>query len=196
MKIYTKTGDDGSTGLFGGARVAKDDLRVQAYGAVDELNSALGVSRAALRAEPAGPAQDPLDALLQKLQEDLFVLGADLASPREAAKEASYLPRLEPGAIAQLEDWIDEHESHLARLTNFILPGGSPAGSALHLARAVCRRAERATVTLAGRTAIGLEPVQYLNRLGDLLFVLARYANSVRGVREVEWAPRREREGS
>jgi cob(I)alamin adenosyltransferase len=193
MKIYTKTGDDGSTGLFGGARVSKDDLRVEAYGAADELNTCLGMARAALRDEPADDRRQALDRILERLQEDLFVLGADLASPRGDAKPASYLPRLETAAVVRLEGWIDEHDGQIPALQNFILPGGSRCGSTLHHARAVCRRAERAAVTLARQTPLGPEPVQYLNRLGDLLFVLARYANSLSGVAETEWAPRRDR---
>ncbi len=192
MKIYTRTGDDGTTGLFGGARVRKDDLRVAAYGAVDELNASLGVARAALAEEPARPEDHALDGVLRTIQEQLFVLGADLASPREGAKQASYLPRVDQALVAGLEGWIDEHERALAPLRNFILPGGSRTASALHLTRAVCRRAERSAVSLAARERIGEEPIRYLNRLGDLLFVLARYANHSSRTSETEWAPRRD----
>jgi len=195
MKIYTKTGDDGTTGLFGGARVAKDDLRVEAYGAADELNTCLGAARAALGEEAADDRRVALDTVLRQLQEGLFVLGADLASPREESKQASYLPRIQTAAVVRLEGWIDEHDRQLPPLQNFILPGGTRLGSALHYARAVCRRAERAAVTLARRAPLGPEPVQYLNRLGDLLFVLARYANALSGATETEWGPRRDASG-
>jgi cob(I)alamin adenosyltransferase len=196
MKIYTRTGDDGTTGLFGGTRVKKDDLRVQAYGAADELNAQLGAARTALAHGGLAAERLVLDTVLRRIQEQLFVLGADLASPRDAAKQASFLPRVDSAAVTQLERWIDEHEARLPALGNFILPGGSPAGSALHVARAVCRRAERATVSLAARAAVGEEPVRYLNRLGDLLFVLARTANRLEGTAETEWAPRREAPGA
>lgn len=192
MKIYTKTGDDGSTGLFGGKRVRKDDLRVQAYGASDELNAHLGAARTALAAGGASAERQALDAILREIQEQLFVLGADLASPRDAAKQSSYLPRVGEAAVTRVEAWIDEHEVKLPILRNFILPGGSPAGSALHVARAVCRRAERAAVRLAAEAAVGEEPVRYLNRLGDLLFVLARFANRLDKAPEAQWAPRKE----
>ena len=191
MKIYTKTGDDGSTGLFGGLRVQKDDLRVAAYGGVDELNSALGMARA------AGPADQPeavvagLDELLSALQADLFVLGADLATPGDQKKEASYLPRMETSKVEELERHIDSFEEQLPALKNFILPSGSSLGSALHFARTVCRSAERAAVTLARSQEIGQAPLQYLNRLADLLFVLARYANQKAGKPETEWAPKK-----
>ena len=181
MKIYTKTGDDGSTGLFGGARVRKTDARVEAYGSVDELNAVLGVAL-------AGGAGGLAEALVG-LQRELFVLGADLATPK--GQESSYLPRLTPEHVAGLERLIDEHDARLPALKNFILPGGCPLAAHLHLARTVCRRAERATVALAAQAEIGPVPVQYLNRLADLLFVLAREANRAAGVAETEWAPRR-----
>lgn len=193
MRIYTKTGDDGSTGLFGGRRVSKTDPRVEAYGSVDELSSAVGLALAAGgpgATEARGPAG--LETILASIQLDLFVLGSDLAAPREQTKEASYLPRLEPGHVRALEGWIDEYEARLPRLSNFILPGGSPLAAHLHHARTVCRRAERATVALAALVDIGPVPVQYLNRLADLLFVLARWANRAAGVPEVEWAPRKQ----
>jgi cob(I)alamin adenosyltransferase len=181
MKIYTKTGDDGTTGLFGGARVRKTDARVEAYGGVDELNSTLGVAL-------AGGAGDLADVLLG-LQRELFVLGADLATPK--GQEASYLPRLAPQHVAALERLIDDHDARLPELKSFILPGGCTLAAHLHHARTVCRRAERATVALAALEDIGPVPVQFLNRLADLLFVLARRANHAAGVTETEWAPRR-----
>jgi cob(I)alamin adenosyltransferase len=191
MKIYTKQGDDGTTGLFGGQRVSKDDLRVEAYGAVDELNSALGLAHA--RISPADTADRDaiaIDEVLNNLQRDLFVLGSDLATPK--GKEASYVPRLDENHVDAVERLIDELEGRLPELKNFILPGGGSIGSILHYARAVCRRAERQAVTLARSQDIGPIPLRYLNRLGDLLFVLARFANHAAGVKETEWAPRRE----
>jgi cob(I)alamin adenosyltransferase len=191
MKIYTKQGDDGTTGLFGGERVSKDDLRVQAYGAVDELNSTLGLAHARVfRDESRGQDAIAIDEVLNNLQRDLFVLGSDLATPK--GKETPYLPRLDDTHVESLENLIDELEEQLPVLKNFILPGGGSIGSILHYARAVCRRAERLTVTLARSDDVGPISLQYLNRLGDLLFVLARYANKVAGVAETEWAPRRE----
>lgn len=182
-KIYTKTGDDGTTGLFGGRRVAKDSLRIEAYGTVDELNSAIGLARA------LGVVPDH-DALLATIQENLFVLGADLATPHDAMKNFP-LPRVIPEDVVCLERAIDTLEATLPPLKNFIQPGGTPAGAALHLARTVCRRAERATVMLAHEEPdIGALPVQYLNRLSDLLFVLARAVNHEAGVEEHPWIPR------
>jgi cob(I)alamin adenosyltransferase len=185
MKIYTKTGDDGTTGLFGGQRVPKTHQRVAAYGAVDELNAAVGVAVAV-------GGNEALAALLTALQRDLFVLGADLATPHEGRAAPSYLPRIDEAQIAALERHIDEHESTLPPLRNFILPGGTPLAAHLHAARTICRRAERATVALAEHEDLGLLPVRYLNRLGDLLFVLARFANHAAGVADVEWAPRKD----
>lgn len=182
-KIYTKTGDDGTTGLFGGRRVAKDALRIESYGTVDELNSVLGVVAA------SGLPERHAD-LVATIQEQLFVLGADLATPRGAMKNFP-LPRVAAADVTCLEKAIDALEEGLPPLKNFILPGGTPAGAALHLARTVCRRAERVTVMLAREEPeIGLFPTQYLNRLSDLLFVLARAANHAAGVEERPWVPR------
>jgi len=183
MKIYTKTGDDGTTGLFGGRRVSKTDLRVETYGAVDELNAVLGLA-------VAGGDEAGLSAILSRLQRELFVLGADLATPR--GEESSYLPRVEAAHVEALEKLIDDYDARLSPLKNFILPGGSPTSARLHHARTVCRRAERAAVALAAREPVGAVPVTYLNRMADLLFVLARWANRAAGVPEVEWAPRKE----
>jgi len=183
VKIYTKTGDDGTTGLFGGRRVPKTDLRVEAYGTVDELNAVLGVALATGEGPPA------LRDLLSTIQRELFVLGSDLATP--AGEEASYVPRVAAESVEALERAIDAAEADLPPLKNFILPGGSPLGAHLHHARTVCRRAERTTVALAARETIGAIPVRYLNRLADLLFVLARAANRAAGAAETEWAPRK-----
>lgn len=176
MKIYTRTGDAGETGLFGGQRVRKDDLRVQAYGTVDECNAALGVARA------AGP--DPaLDAVLAVVQNQLFVVGADLASPGESP----YIPRVSAELTSFLEEQIDAMEAELSPLKQFILPGGHPVAAHLHLARTICRRAERLVVTLATEEEVRPEILTYLNRLSDFLFVAARIANARAGVNDVPW---------
>jgi cob(I)alamin adenosyltransferase len=183
MKIYTKTGDDGQTGLFGGGRVAKDDPRIEAYGTVDELNAALGVARA------EKPPAD-IDAVLDELQHDLFTVGAELATP-DASRRA--VPPITSEHISRLEAAIDRFEATLAPLKQFILPGGTRAASALHFARTVCRRAERRLVTLAtaeGAGAVSSELIVYLNRVGDLLFVLARAANTTAGQADVPWEGR------
>jgi cob(I)alamin adenosyltransferase len=185
MKIYTKSGDDGTTGLFGGSRVSKTDARVEAYGQVDELNAVLGVALAS----DDSPKLAALRDLLQTIQRDLFVLGADLATPR--GEESSYLPRVQEEHVVALERAIDAAEATLPPLRNFILPGGPAPAAHLHHARTVCRRAERATVALAKRQDVGAIPVRYLNRLADLLFVLARAAAHAKGAPEIEWAPRK-----
>jgi len=176
MKIYTKTGDAGETGLWGGQRVAKDALRVQAYGTVDECNAAIGVART--HALPTD-----LDALLQEIQNQLFVVGADLATPGSAAS----IPRVGEGETSFLEDAIDQLEGELSPLRQFILPGGCPAAAALHFARTICRRAERAAVSLGHEESINLLVLAYLNRLSDMLFVVARAANARAGVDDVPW---------
>ncbi|MDW8208687.1 MAG: cob(I)yrinic acid a,c-diamide adenosyltransferase [Chloroherpetonaceae bacterium] len=188
-RIYTRTGDLGTTGLFGGQRVSKDDLRVEAYGTVDELNAMLGQARVAI--------SDPeINALLLALQADLFHLGADLATPddEDTQKGRVTVRRVAPERVQQMEQWIDRFEQELSPLTRFVLPGGSPAAAALHVARVVCRRAERRCVTLAQATEmeghpINPEVIRYLNRLSDLLFVLARLANHRQGVPDVHWDP-------
>ncbi len=182
MKIYTKTGDAGETSLFGGQRVPKDALRIDAYGTVDELNSLLGAVRS-MKPHPE------IDAILQRLQDDLFVLGADLATP--AGKSSGKIPRIESAHSENLEKIIDSLESHLQPLTRFILPGGSPVGAFLQVARTVCRRAERLVVRLSREEKIASPPLVYLNRLSDLLFVLSRYANDLDGVKETPWVPPR-----
>lgn len=183
MKIYTKTGDGGETGLFGGGRIPKDSLRVAAYGEVDELNAALGLARAL---EP----QEFADALLQRIQRDLFTIGAELATP-DPDKLHKALSRTSAAIgesdIAALEDAIDGHQSRLEPLKNFILPGGAPKAAVLHLARTVCRRAERAVVALSRHEQISPAILRYLNRLSDLLFVLARAANAHAGRPDVKW---------
>jgi cob(I)alamin adenosyltransferase len=182
-RIYTRTGDQGQTGLFGGGRVLKDHPRVAAYGEVDELNAALGFAR-------SQPLHPELDALLAAIQAQLFTLGALLATPKEA-KAASAVPALEASWVSAMEEAIDRFDGELSPLTSFILPGGTQAASALHLGRTVCRRAERAVVGLLERGEADAVVVTYLNRLSDLLFTLARVANARAGVPDVAWKPPR-----
>ena len=176
MKIYTRQGDTGETSLFGGRKVRKCDPRLEAYGTLDELNAFLGVARAATL-----PA--PLDAAVERLQHELFCLGSELAAP-----DAAGLPLLGEEVVARIEREIDEFESGLAPLKTFILPGGTPQAAALHAARCVCRRAERGVVALAAEAPVRPLTVQYLNRISDYLFVLARAANAADGTPDVPWA--------
>jgi cob(I)alamin adenosyltransferase len=182
VKIYTKTGDDGETGLFGGGRVPKDDTRVRAYGEVDELNAAIAMANAL---EPRGFES----AALEQIQRDLFTIGAQLATPDPARLAKALAPRAPIGeaAIAALEALIDRHEAALPPLKAFILPGGSVKAAAFHFARTVCRRAERGIVTLARASDVSPMILKYLNRLSDLLFVLARAANRVSGGTDIPW---------
>ena len=183
MKIYTKTGDRGETGLFGGGRVAKDHPRVAAYGDVDELNSAIGVARAA---EP----RDFYDLLLESIQRDLFAIGGHLATPdpeRVAKALAVEKASLSDDRIAEFEAVIDGADEELAPLRAFVLPAGTPKAAALHLARTVCRRAERSVVHLTHEAEVPDAFVVYLNRLSDLLFTLARLANHRAGSGDVTW---------
>ncbi len=183
MKVYTRTGDAGTTALFGGDRVAKTHPRITAYGTVDEANAALGLVRAL---GVGAPGFDRADALLGRLQQELFVLGGDLAAPAETKYP---VPRLEQEHVDRLEREIDALEEDLPALKHFILPSGSPAGAALHVARTVARRAERHTVELAAEEPVSEHAARYLNRLSDLLFVLARWVNRRAGVAEAEWIP-------
>jgi len=176
MKIYTKTGDAGETGLFGGGRVPKDDPRVSAYGDVDELNAWIGFAVAI-------HLPDFESRILEAVQRDLFAIGAELATP-DATKLRTALGADTVGALEQV---IDSYDPKLKPLKNFILPGGSPKGAALHVARTVCRRAERSVVALARSQRINPLIVQYLNRLSDLLFVLARAVNMQTGHDDVVW---------
>lgn len=181
MKIYTRTGDSGETGLFGGQRVPKDSLRVHAYGTADECNAAVGLARAS--------GIDPeLDAMLAQVQNQLFVVGADLATPGESAS----IPRVSEADVAFLEQAIDDLEATLDPLRQFILPGGTPAAAQLHVARTVCRRAERWAVSLAQEEPVGPQVLVYLNRLSDLLFVAARAANARAGTPDVPWVSPRQ----
>jgi cob(I)alamin adenosyltransferase len=180
VKIYTKTGDKGETGLIGGRRVSKDHPRVAGYGDVDELSAAIGVARA--HVTDAG-----LAALLEGIQRDLFAIGAQLADPKAAVGRRKAKAAVAAAQIARLEVAIDEREGTMPPLRAFLLPGGSQLGALLHLARTVCRRAERSVVSLARRHAVPSLVLVYLNRLSDLLFVLARYENRERGHPEQPW---------
>jgi cob(I)alamin adenosyltransferase len=181
-RIYTKTGDEGLTGLGGGQRVPKDSPRVETYGTVDELNSQIGAALATGLCER-------LTAELSLIQNELFDLGADLATPAESQARHP-VPTVEPRHIEKLERLIDELNDVVGPLDNFLLPGGSPGAAQLHLARTTCRRAERAATTLARAEAVGPTVLPYLNRLSDALFVMARYENHERGVTEPLWRPR------
>jgi cob(I)alamin adenosyltransferase len=176
-RIYTRTGDKGETGLMGGDRTSKSSLRVQAYGDIDELNSVLGLTRTFSKDEEIG-------SQLERLQRDLFVVGADLASPRT---EDHTTPRVTENMTAMLEKNIDKFQQELRPLTAFILPGGAETGALLHFARTVARRAERSIVALSMTESVNENLIPYINRLSDLLFVMARLANHREGKNEVEW---------
>lgn len=193
-KIYTRTGDDGSTGLGTGARVRKDDLRVEAYGEVDEANATLGL--AVLACEQTGELMGDVAASLRAIQHDLFDVGADLCVPVAPDEKPLSRLRVTPDQTRRLEGLIDRHNDGMPPLNSFVLPGGSAAAAALHLARTVVRRAERCVVTLmaAEPWATNAETVRYLNRLSDLLFVLSRVANG-RGSGDVLWVPGANRHG-
>jgi cob(I)alamin adenosyltransferase len=182
VKIYTKTGDAGETGLFGGGRVPKDSPRVEAYGEVDELNAALGLARAA--------GVGALDGLCQSLQEQLFTVGAVLATPK-GTKADGHIPHVKAGWVTDMEAAMDALETELPKMTHFILPGGTAGSAALHLARTVCRRAERKVVPLVRDQSLDGAVVQFLNRLSDLLFVMARAVNHRAGVEDVKWIAER-----
>lgn len=177
MKIYTKTGDQGETGLLGGPRVRKDDPRIEAYGTVDELNAVLGVAR-------TGKMPADVDALLMRIQNQLFDLGAELATPDPSKLRGTVI-----GAshVAEMENAIDDFDAELEPLRQFILPGGTRTAAELHLARTTCRRAERLVVTLAATAPVSTQLVIYLNRLSDLLFVLARAVNKRANYPDVPW---------
>jgi cob(I)alamin adenosyltransferase len=177
MKIYTKTGDDGRTALFQGPRVSKDDVRIEAFGTVDELCSAIGMARVA-------PMPADLDAVLERIQNQLFDLGAELATPQPD----EHGTRMPAGRDAQwVEQSIDHYDQQMTPLANFILPGGTQAAAAMHHARVICRRAERRVVTLSQHEDVSGDLIVYLNRVGDLLFVLARYANFAVGRPDTPW---------
>jgi len=181
MPIYTKTGDTGETGLFGGGRVGKDNERVDAYGEVDELNASIGLARS-MGLSPK------LDAVAKTIQEQLFTVGAVLATPA-GTKAEQQIPKLRPDWVAAMEKAIDEMDRELPKMTNFILPGGTGPAAALHVARTVCRRAERRVVPLMRAGKVEPQTVVFLNRLSDLLFTMARAANLGAGVEDVKWIP-------
>jgi cob(I)alamin adenosyltransferase len=178
VKIYTKTGDKGKTALFGGKRVPKDAPRIEVCGTIDELSSMIGVCRSANSVKA-------IDAILAEIQTDLFSLGTDLAAPRGKLKIG--IKRLDKSSLTRVERHIDTLEIKLDSLRNFILPGGNKCASLIHLSRAVCRRAERLLVRLARRESVGEIPLAYLNRLSDLLFVLARWSNALSSTPEEKW---------
>jgi cob(I)alamin adenosyltransferase len=180
VKIYTKKGDGGETSLFGGRRVSKNSARIEACGAVDELNAQLGIVLS-LKPNPE------ISAILERIQNDLFILGADLATPSNT--EIEKIQRIRDVHILEIEKIIDRIEEALKPLHAFILPGGSPVSAQLHAARAICRRAERRIVELSKSEPAGALPVAYANRLSDLLFVLARFANSLEGNQDITWKP-------
>jgi cob(I)alamin adenosyltransferase len=179
VKIYTRTGDSGETALLGGKRVSKADPRVAAYGEVDELNAWLGLVR-------AGPLVTELDTMIEQIQRDLFAIGARLADPSGAVANRIDKAAVTVADIARLEGWIDKLETEVPALRRFILAGGSASGASLHVARTICRRAERTVVNLGPGHVEG-EILIYVNRLSDLLFVMARVANHRDGAPEFEW---------
>lgn len=178
MKIYTKTGDTGDTSLFGGERVPKSSLRIDAYGTVDELNAQLGVVRTL-------KPNAEVDSLLDQIQNQLFLLGSDLAAPFDVVR--TNMKRIQQSEIQILEETIDRMDAQLEPLKSFILPGGSLVSAQLHIARTICRRAERLVDALGRKEKIGKFPLMYLNRLADLLFVAARYVNKLTGTEETKW---------
>lgn len=182
-KIYTRTGDDGSTGLVDGSRLSKNDVRVRAYGDVDETNSVIGLVRVTLE-------NRRLDDMLSRIQNDLFDLGADLATPlpKEGEADSEYALRMVEAQSTRLEEELDALNADLEPLTSFVLPGGSPPAAYLHQARTVCRRAERVCVALAAEQPINPAALTYLNRLSDFLFVAARWCND-QGMADVKWVP-------
>jgi len=180
-RIYTRTGDGGKTRLATGEPVSKASLRVEAYGGVDETNAAIGLARLSTAGDPV------LDPILARIQNELFDLGADLATPPSNGPERPAL-RIVASQVERLEREIDQLNADMAPLTSFVLPGGSTAAAALHLARTICRRAERVAVALAAAEPVGAETLKYVNRLSDLLFVAARYAND-QGRADVLWTP-------
>jgi cob(I)alamin adenosyltransferase len=190
MKIYTKTGDAGETGLFGGQRVGKDHVRVDAYGDVDELNSAIGLAVAHLATDTGGA----LARQLREVQTELFTIGSNLATPapEDGGRPNAHIPVFREARIHDLERWIDEADAQLQPLKTFVLPGGTESAARLHLARTICRRAERRVVTLGREAHVDANIPVYLNRLSDYLFTVARLANHSAGVEDVPWKPERD----
>ena len=187
-KIYTRTGDNGSTGLTDGSRVPKHSSRPQAYGSVDELNSSLGLVYFCLNKKDSDPLSSEINNLIQEIQNDLFDLGADLSTPISKGKQKYPPLRIKQNQIDKLEKRIDHYNADLTALNSFILPGGSEASSLLHLSRTIARRAERDTSLLSSEEEINMKSLTYLNRLSDLLFVLCRVLNE-NGLKDILWIP-------
>lgn len=179
MKIYTKTGDSGQTSLFGGERVLKSDLRIETYGTVDELNAFLGMAAAEI-------SDKELKEVIKSIQNELFAAGTELATPVEKQNKVK-IPKISEETIYRIEKLIDKYDAKLPELKRFILPGGSKTSAILHIARTVCRRAERRVVELSSTVEISGNIRIYLNRLSDFLFVLSRYANQINQIPDVEW---------
>lgn len=180
MKIYTKTGDKGETGLFGAGRVSKDSLRIEAYGTVDELNSFLGLA-------VAETIHDEIKQMLRDVQNLLFTVGSDLASPNEGKTDGFVIPRVTEEFSSKIESYIDLISEQLEELRFFILPGGTKAAAYIHVARTVCRRAERKVVALKKQENINKNIIIFLNRISDFLFVLARFENKLSGIQDNKW---------
>ncbi len=180
MKIYTKSGDKGFTGLIGGKRVSKSHIRIEAYGSIDELNSVIGICR-------SFSSDSNIQKELERIQNQLFIIGSELATPEERLMQKFGLDKIDKASVQYLEDLIDKLALELSELKNFILPGGSKSAAYFHLARTVCRRAERAVIRLKKYVEIRDEIVIYLNRLSDLFFVISRYENKVNNIPDVIW---------
>ncbi len=183
MKLYTRTGDDGSTGLFGGDRVSKHNIRVVAYGQADETNASIGMCVSC-----CGPNDDRIKEILLSLQSRLFDLGADLATPADSL-HADKVTRLSESMVQQMEQWIDEVDGDNATMTSFVLPGGCELASRLHLSRTISRRCERSMIELRDSEEVNVHAMVWMNRLSDLLFAMARAANRLHGVDDVPWHP-------
>lgn len=190
MKLYTRTGDDGTTGLFSGARVSKDHPRVEAYGTVDELNACLGLAAAAC--DRSKPFDARVLEIFAHLQSRLFDIGADLATP-DGAKNEAKIERITDEHVSEVEAWIDEVDSGNPPMKHFILPGGTELASRLHVARTVCRRAERLMIHLSHSEPVSSGAVVYVNRVSDLLFAMARRANAEADVKDIPWVPAKKR---
>jgi cob(I)alamin adenosyltransferase len=183
MKIYTKTGDNGETGLFGGERLRKNSLRISAYGTVDELNSFVGLALAEIK-------DNGIRENLRKIQNQLFVVGSDLATPKDVKSNKLNIKRTPASFYQDIEHMIDDYDAQLDELRNFILPGGSKSAALLHICRTVCRRAEREVVALKNSVTIGENIIIFLNRLSDLFFVLSRFENKVSNHPDIIWNPK------
>ena len=182
MKIYTKGGDKGETGLYGGERISKDSLRIETYGTVDELNSFVGLTLSEV-------SDSEIKKLLKQIQNTLFVLGSDLSTPDNEKNKAHQIPRITRSNYEEIEREIDKFDARLDELRNFILPGGSKGAALFHICRTVCRRVERRVVSLKNKVNLNPDIIILLNRLSDLFFVLARYENKISGTEDVKWQP-------